>query len=208
MNGLLGNNAPTDSGRYDNFKAELVLIAASTGGPPALEYILAFLTPDITAPIIIVQHIPQYFIEMLVLNFGAKSSLKVKVAELGEVPAPATVYIAPGGVHLGIDKSNRFIVDDSPPIHGIRPAADRLFESVADNFMGRRVLAIVLTGMGSDGKKGLMHLKSKKDCYAIAQSESTCVVYGMPKVVVDAGMADKICELDFIPNEINFLAKK
>jgi len=187
------------------FRAEIVLIAASTGGPLALNNILPNLREDFPVPVMIVQHIPSYFTETLAHHLNNKSRIKVKIAENWETVTAGTVYLAPGGMHMILNTENKIELDDSPPISGLRPAADVLFESVAKSFSGSKVLAVILTGMGSDGKKGLASLKAKKDCYCLAQSEETCVVYGMPRCAVESGLADKVLDLDKISQEIKRL---
>jgi len=184
------------------FRPQIILFAASTGGPRALEAIIPSLRPDIPVPILVVQHMPPHFIETLAGRLDNKSKLNVKVASDGETISSGTVYIAPGGVHMRLNSDNELYLDDSPPLNGVRPAADALFESVADDFTGSRILAVILTGMGQDSQKGLIKLKDKKKCYCLAQSEKTCVVYGMPRAAVEEGLADKIVDLDHIVDEI------
>jgi len=184
------------------FRPQLILIAASTGGPRALETVIPALRSEIPVPILIVQHMPPHFIETLTERLNSKSEIKVKVAENGEKIKGGTVYMAPGGVHMRLNADNEVYLDDSPPINGVRPAADALFDSVAEDFSGLRVLTIVLTGMGQDSMKGIIKLKEKKKCYCIAQSKNTCVVYGMPRAAVEEGLADKISDLDQIAAEI------
>ena len=146
---------------------------------------------------------PPHFIETLAGRLNSKSTLPVKVAEDGEKIKGGIVYLAPGGVHMRLNSENELYLDDSPPLNGVRPAADALFESIAEDFAGIRVLTIVLTGMGHDSLRGLIKLKDKKRCYCIAQSEKTCVVYGMPRVVVEEGLVDKILDLEKIAAEID-----
>ncbi|MCL2758719.1 MAG: response regulator [Treponema sp.] len=189
----------------NTFNPEIVLIAASTGGPLALNNILPNLQKDFPVPILIVQHIPSYFTETLAQHLDKKSKLNVKIAQDRETIKAGTVYLAPGGLHMKLNSKNNIRLDDSPPIGGLRPAADILFESVAKSFSGTRVLVVILTGMGSDGKRGLVSLKAKRDCYCITQSEDTCVVYGMPRCAVESGLADKILDLDKIYCELESL---
>jgi len=184
------------------FHPGIVLIAASTGGPIALETIITQLRKDFPVPILVVQHIPSYITENLAQNLNQKSKIYVKVAEDRETISPGTVYFAPGGAHMKLDSKNKICLDDSPPRSGVRPAADVLFESVAEKFAGSMVLTVLLTGMGSDGKDGLVKLKEKKICFCLVQSEKTCVVYGMPRAAVEEGLADKILDLDLISSEI------
>ncbi|MCL2440569.1 MAG: CheB methylesterase domain-containing protein [Treponema sp.] len=198
------------SKNINNFRPEIILIAASTGGPTALEKILAKIHVDFPAPILIIQHNPAYFLQTLAKRLNRVCRLRVKIAENRETISAGTAYIAPDGLHLKISTKNRFFFDDSPPVNGIRPAADVLFESVADNFYGHDVLVIILTGMGNDGKEGLARLKEKKTCFCLVQSEKTCVIYGMPKAAADDGLADKILDLEDIPLEMenfNYLRK-
>jgi len=184
------------------FRPQIILFAASTGGPRALETILPALDPDIPVPILIVQHMPPHFIDTLTGRLEHKSKIRVKVADDGEKAVGGTVYMAPGGDHMRLNSDYVLYLDDSPPLNGVRPAADALFESVADDFEGSRILAVILTGMGHDSRKGLIRLKDKKKCYCLAQSERTCVVYGMPRSVVEDGLADKIVDLDQMVQEI------
>ena len=187
---------------HRGFRPEIVLVASSTGGPFALEEILSNLGTQFPPPILIVQHMLAHFTEILAQNLDMKSQLRVKVAESGELILDGSVYIAPGGVHMKLDMENRICLDDSPMINGVKPAADALFSSVAESFAGSKVLAIVLTGMGRDGEGGLALLKKKKDCICLAQSERTCTVYGMPRVVAECGLADMVLDLDEIPREM------
>jgi len=187
------------------FSPEMILFAVSTGGPQALQHVFSKLSGNISIPILIVQHIPGHFTEILAGNLNQKSKLDIKVAENRERVEPGTVYLAPGNVHMKLDKKNRVYFDDSPPVHGIRPSADVLFESIVDSFTVNRVLVVIMTGMGNDGTKGLSLLKEKRVCYCIAQSENTCVVYGMPRTAVESGFVDKIVDLDDIASEIEGL---
>ena len=184
------------------FSPDIVLIAASTGGPIALEAVISQLRRDFPVPILIVQHIPMNFTENLARNLNHKSKIKVKVAENDETISAGTAYIAPGGAHMMLDKRQKIYLDDSPPRSGVRPAADVLFESVAANFTGSGILVVILTGMGSDGKEGLKRLKEKRECCCLVQSEETCVVYGMPRAVTENNLADWILDLDMISSKI------
>jgi len=198
----------TPSSESISFSPDMILIAASTGGPSALEFIITELPASLTVPIVIIQHMPEHFIGTMAQNMNRKSKLKVKVAEDNEIVSAGTVYVAPGGVHTRLGIRRKIALDDSAPIGGLRPAADVLFESVSDTIAVKKVLVVILTGMGSDGCEGLRKLKSKKDCYCIIQSEQTCVVYGMPRVVEEAGLADKILDLDQISTAIEAVAGK
>jgi len=194
-----------ETSKKNTVRPDIVLIAASTGGPLALNSILSNLRNDFPVPILIVQHIPSFFTETLAQHLDTKSPLKVKIAQDRETAQAGTVYLAPGGMHMKLNAKNNIRLDDSPPIGGLRPAADVLFESVAKSFSGSRVLVVILTGMGSDGKKGLASLKAKRDCYCLAQSEETCVVYGMPRCAVESGLADRVLDLENMYYEIESL---
>ena len=198
--------AKTEKTGKNIFRPEIVLIAASTGGPAALETVITKLRKDFPIPILVVQHMPPHFVETFARDLAHRSQLRVKVAEHRETVAAETVYIAPGGLHMKLDTENKIYFDGSPPINGLRPAADKLFESIAESFGGSGVLAVILTGMGCDGEKGIARLKEKRDCFCVAQSEKTCVVYGMPRAVVESGFADKILDLEKISVEIETLA--
>ena len=184
------------------FKPGIVLIAASTGGPLALEKILPKLSAGFPVPILVVQHMLMQFTETLAYNLDQKTRLNVKVAENGDSLKAGIIYIAPGGAHMKLGADARIILEDSPAINGVKPAADVLFESVADTYNGSGVLAVILTGMGHDGERGLALLKDKQECFCLTQSEETCVVYGMPRAAVESGNADKVVDLDRIAHEL------
>jgi two-component system chemotaxis response regulator CheB len=188
---------------------ELILIGVSTGGPIALAQLLPSIPADIGVPILIVQHMPPIFTKSLADSLAAKCSVRVREAIHGECPEANTVYIAPGGrqMRLGKGAENRPVIEltDDPPENNCRPAADYLFRSAANHFPGR-AMAVILTGMGSDGSLGLRLLK-RHGCYVIAQDEASCVVYGMPKAAVDAGVADVVLPLNSIASRIAAVVK-
>jgi two-component system chemotaxis response regulator CheB len=185
-------------------KPEMVLIGVSTGGPVALAHLLPSIPRNIGVPILIVQHMPPIFTKSLAESLDSKCVVRVREAVHGEFPEPNNAYIAPGGrqMRVGMDAGNRPVLEltDDPPENNCRPAVDYLFRSAANNFPGRS-MAVILTGMGSDGTLGLRLLK-RHGCFVIAQDEATCVVYGMPKAAVDAGVADTILPLNAIANRI------
>ncbi len=186
---------------------ELIAIGVSTGGPKALGKLLPDLSEKLP-PILIVQHMPPLFTKSLADNLNKYAQLSVKEAEDGETIQPGTVYIAPGGRHMVIRKAGssfKIGLNDAPPENSCRPSVDVLFRSIAGQFPSGRTLSIILTGMGSDGFKGTRSLK-RKGTYCIAQNEASCVVYGMPKCVVDQGLADEVLPLDAIAKRINTLA--
>jgi len=190
-------------------KPEAVLVGVSTGGPNALAALVPALPADLGIPVLIVQHMPPLFTRTLAENLAAKSALRVREAENGEAAEPNTVYIAPGGRHMrlaaGSDGTMRIQITDDPPENNCRPAVDYLFRSAANHFPGR-CLAVILTGMGSDGALGLRLLK-RRGCVVIAQDEATSVVYGMPKAAFDAGVVDHLLPLDKIAGRIADIAR-
>lgn len=186
-------------------KSEIVAIGISTGGPNALTQMLPQLPSDLGVPVVIVQHMPPVFTKSLATSLDKKCALTVKEAEDGESLKNNTVYIAPGGKQMRLvaaaDGKNRLVkITNDPPENSCKPAVDYLFRSVADYYVGRTT-AVIMTGMGSDGTKGLDLLKSK-GAHIIAQNEATCVVYGMPKAPIDKGYADVVAPLNKIAGEI------
>lgn len=186
-------------------KAEIIAIGISTGGPNALSHMLPKLPGNLGVPIVIVQHMPPVFTKSLANSLNKKCALSVKEAENGENILPNTVYIAPGGKQMkliaGNDGTNRRIkITDDPPENSCKPSVDYLFRSVGDYYVGRTT-AVIMTGMGSDGTKGLEVLKNKA-AYIIGQDEKSCVVYGMPKTPAELGYLDLVVPLNKIAEEI------
>ena len=176
---------------------DLVAIGVSTGGPPAVQKVLSVLPKDFPAGILIAQHMPAAFTGPFAKRLDSVCQITVKEAEDGERLQHGVAYVAPGGKHLRLDQKVSRIdvrVVEEPREALYKPSATVLFESVAAG-VGRRGLGVVLTGMGSDGLEGMKTLKAKGG-RALAQSDSTCVVYGMPKAIVDAGLADEIVDID------------
>lgn len=197
--------APADRPGKRVVGADLVVIASSTGGPVALETICAKLPAGFDRPILVVQHMPPEFTKKLAQWLDKKCQLPVVEAADGDKVAPGRIMIAPGGVHMTVARrgAESFIgLENTPPVNGVRPAADVLFRSVAGAWRGKRVLAVILTGMGSDGTEGVREMKRACDCYCMVQSEKTCVVYGMPQSAVNAGLADDVQGLGDIPAHI------
>lgn len=185
-------------------RPEMVLIGVSTGGPNALAILLPMLPGKLGVPLFIVQHMPPLFTQSLAENLAGKCALSVREAAHGESANPDTIYIAPGGKQMrlapGSDNRPEIQITDDPPENNCRPAVDYLFRSAANHFPGR-ALAVILTGMGSDGTLGLRLLK-RHHCIALAQDEASCVVYGMPKSAVDAGVVDEVLPLDIMAARI------
>ena len=181
-------------------QARVVAIAASTGGPAALQQVLAGLPGDFQPPILVVQHIADGFVEGLVTWLNALCSLKVKVAVHGEALLPHTVYVAPDGSHLGLQGRGRILLSQAAPIGGFRPSATFLFESVTKAF-GASSLHVILTGMGQDGLSGLRSARAA-GARIIAQDEASSVVFGMPGAAVEAGLADSVVPLTAVAGEL------
>jgi len=186
-------------------KSEIVAIGISTGGPNALARMMPMLPGDLGVPIVIVQHMPAVFTKSLANSLDAKCALTVKEAQDGEFLQANIAYIAPGGKQMKLaaaaDGTNRQIkITNDPPENSCRPSADYLFRSVADYYVGRTT-AVIMTGMGSDGTKGLQILK-QKGALVIGQNEATCVVYGMPRAPAELGLTDVVAPLDRIAAEI------
>jgi two-component system, chemotaxis family, protein-glutamate methylesterase/glutaminase len=173
--------------------AQVVAIAASTGGPAALHVILTALPATFPVPILIVQHLARGFSAGFASWLDHASPLRVKLAEEGEALRPGWVYIAEDD-HLCVSRTRKVHLSNAPPVGGFRPSGTPLFESVAAAF-GRHALAIILTGMGRDGVEGLRAIREAGG-RTIAESEVTAVVYGMPAAAVQAGLADFVLPLD------------
>lgn len=184
---------------------KLVAIASSTGGPKALQSVIPFLPEDLQAPVLIVQHMPKGFTASLAERLDSLSEISVCEAADGEVLENGRVYLAMGGKHMNIttNASGKYTVrySDEPPREGVKPCANYMYESLRDSRF-EQVVCVVLTGMGADGTQGIRNLKDKKQTVVIAQEQSTCAVYGMPKSVVGAGLSDKILPLEQIAQEI------
>lgn len=182
----------------------IVAIAASTGGPAALQRILADLPVDFPLPILAVQHIAHGFISGMVDWLNSISSLKVRVATDGQRLLPHTVYFASDDRHLGLSSRSVLLVSDSEPLEGFRPSANYLFSSVARHY-GSSAVGVVLTGMGRDGTEGLGDLH-KAGGRVIAQDEATSVVFGMPGSAIAAGAVHETLPLQDIASRLTSLA--
>jgi two-component system chemotaxis response regulator CheB len=183
----------------------LVAIAASTGGPTVLRQILARLPADLAVPVIIVQHIARGFTPALVGWLATGCSLRVKVAEDGEALCAGTVFLGPDERQLGV-RDGVIALSDVPAVGGFRPAATYLFESAADSY-GRDVVGVVLTGMGADGVDGLRRIRAAGG-RVLAQDEESCVVFGMPREAIRAGVVDSVLSPEAIADQIVMLARR
>lgn len=177
---------------------KVVAIAASTGGPPALERVFSGLSADLPAAYVVVQHLPEGFTKSLVDRLGRTTDIAVVEGTPNTPLRPGTAYIAPAGTgHMTVTRHGdvgRVRIDDGLPIHGVKPAADPLIESVARAY-GAATIGVVLTGMGSDGADGLVAIKGSGGL-TIVQDEASSVVWGMPGAAVKRGAAQQVLPLD------------
>lgn len=188
-----------------------ILIGVSTGGPKALAEILPPLCEQVDVPIFVVQHMPPTFTESLARSLDSKCRYTVIEAGHNNIARPIHVYIAPGGRHMELvgekaSKQVRIKINDDPPLKGCRPSVDVLFESAAKIY-GKNSIAVILTGMGTDGTAGAEILKSK-GARIIAQDEKSSVVWGMPGSIINSGLADNVISLAEIPQAIVTMMKK
>lgn len=187
---------------------KIIAIGTSTGGPRALQSVIPYLPGDLPASIVIVQHMPQGFTRTLAKRLNDLSEFTVKEAEDKELLRAGFAYIAPGDKHLVLvnDKNGIMIqLDESAPVSGHRPSVDKMLYSLEKTEMSN-IIGVIMTGMGNDGAKGFNELKMKRNIKIIAQDEKSCIVYGMPRAVVEMGIADSIVSLQQIPKEIlNFM---
>ena len=187
-------------------KNKLVALACSTGGPKALQSVIPYLPKNLDAPVVLVQHMPPGFTKSMADRLNDLSQIRVKEAINSERLAKGCVYIAPGGKHLKVSKSpdgtNRIVLDgDTPAIGGLKPCANLMYDSLtATNY--DEIICVVLTGMGADGTNGILSLGRTKPIRVIAQNEATCVVYGMPKAIYEAGVVDEIVPLNDVAQTI------
>lgn len=180
----------------------IVCIGASTGGTEALKTVLTAL-PAYSPGIVIVQHMPEGFTAAFAKRLDGLCEIAVKEAEDGDEVLPGRALIAPGSHHMlvrRIGSGFRVSIQDGPLVSRHRPSVDVLFRSAAQ-YAGANALGIILTGMGDDGAKGLFEMK-QAGAHTIAQNEATCVVFGMPRIAIEAGAANKILPLDLIAPEI------
>jgi two-component system, chemotaxis family, protein-glutamate methylesterase/glutaminase len=176
---------------------KVVAIGISTGGPQALEYLFSQLPGDFPGAIVVVQHMPDGFTEMFARRLDELSALRVKEAQSGDLLQAGRVLICPGSRHMKVKRlpmGDVVVLCDDPRVNGHRPSADVLFRSVAEEF-NTQAVGILMTGMGDDGAEGLGAVK-KAGGMTVAQSEDSCVVYGMPKAAIERGYATRVVALD------------
>jgi len=189
---------------------DVITIGVSTGGPNALTEVIPLLPADLSVPVFIVQHMPPMFTASLAEHLDKRSKLPVREAKEGEAVLPGHVYLAPGGKHMvvrraGEDRTPIIGLNENPPENSCRPSVDVLFRSLAAQYDGN-ILAVIMTGMGSDGCEGVRAMK-RKGCYCLTQTEESCVVYGMPLAVDEAGLSDDQVPLDRLAARIAHLVQ-
>ncbi|HHY34608.1 MAG TPA: chemotaxis response regulator protein-glutamate methylesterase [Firmicutes bacterium] len=182
----------------------LVLLGASTGGPQALEEIMAGIDPGVSG--IIVQHMPAGFTSSLARRLDSVSKLRVEEAFDGQQLEKGKVIVAKGGYHLRLSSPTAVFLDDGSPVHGVRPSVDVAIED-ASRFWGPKLIIAILTGMGFDGARGARTAK-KAGARVLVQDESTSVVWGMPRATMELGSADVVLPIEAIAPAINTLVKE
>ncbi len=181
----------------------VVAIGISTGGPNALQYLLPQLPPEFPGCILVVQHMPEGFTEMFAKRLDEICAVRVKEAQSGDLLLGGRVLICPGNRHLKVKKlplGNVAVLADEAAVHGHRPSVDVLFRSVAEEF-GPQSMAVIMTGMGDDGASGMGAVRAAGGM-TIAQSEESCVVFGMPKAAIDRGYVTRVVHLEDLPNTL------
>jgi len=178
---------------------KIISIAASTGGPAAVAYVLRNI-PENTPPILVVQHMQKGMTKLFSEGLNQECKIKVKEAEEGDVVQEGLALIAPGGFHMLVAKNGKINLTTSPPVNYVRPSADVMMKSAAKTYAAKSI-GVILTGMGVDGAKGVEAIK-KKGGVTIAQDKKTCVVFGMPDAAIKTGCVDFVTPLESIPKEI------
>ena len=181
----------------------VIAIGVSTGGPNALQYLFSQLPAQVPGSILVVQHMPDGFTEMFAKRLDETCAIRVKEAQSGDLLLAGRVLICPGNRHLKVKKlplGNVAVLAEEAPVHGHRPSVDVLFRSVAAEF-GSQAVAVIMTGMGDDGASGMGAVRAAGGV-TIAQSEESCVVYGMPKAAIDRGYVTRVVHLEDLPNTL------
>jgi two-component system chemotaxis response regulator CheB len=196
---VLGLPSPEkiSTGKTAHAPNKLVAIGISTGGPQALEFLLAQLPADFPGSIVVVQHMPEGFTDMFARRLDELCSLRVKEAQSGDMLLAGRVLICPGSRHMRVKRlamGDLVVLNEDERVNGHRPSVDVLFRSVAEEY-GSLAVAVLMTGMGDDGAQGLGAVKQAGGM-TIAQSEESCVVFGMPKAAIERGYATRVVSLD------------
>lgn len=186
-----------------NPPTRVVAIGVSTGGPNALQYLLSQLPGDFPGTLVVVQHMPEGFTEMFARRLDETCAISVKEAQSGDLLIAGRALICPGSRHLKVKRlplGDVAVLSDEPRVNGHRPSADVLFKSVAEEY-GPKGLALIMTGMGDDGAQGMGAVKAAGGM-TIAQSEDSCVVFGMPKAAIDRGFAIRVVGLEALAHTL------
>jgi two-component system, chemotaxis family, protein-glutamate methylesterase/glutaminase len=193
---LVSRRAPRSTPRPMPAGLRVVVIASSTGGPAALVRLLPRIELGDKAALLVVQHMSAGFTAALAEQLGEKAGFPVTEAKKGDELRAGKAFVAPGGLHLVVERNAKLSLSDAAPVHGVRPAADVTLQSVAQVF-GARAVGVVLTGMGRDGAMGLAAIKAAGG-RTVAQDKASSTVYGMPKAAVEMGVVDDVLALDLI----------
>lgn len=177
-----------------------VVISISTGGPASLNSVIPYIPANLNARFLVIQHMPAKFTEALAERLNKISLTQVSEAKDGEEIKVGNIYIAPGNYHMCINSHNKVVLNQGPTVCGVRPSANVTLKSCVEVY-GKDIISVVMTGMGNDGTDGTVLVKQQGG-YCIAQDEQTSVIYGMPKSVVKAGLADEIVPLQQIADRI------
>jgi two-component system chemotaxis response regulator CheB len=184
----------------------VVAIGVSTGGPHALQYLFSQLPPEFPGSILVTQHMPDGFTEMFAKRLDESCAIRVKEAQSGDLLLAGRALICPGNRHLKVKRlplGNVAVLADEPRVNGHRPSVDVLFRSVAEEF-GSQSVAVLMTGMGEDGASGMGAVRAAGGM-TIAQSEESCVVFGMPKAAIERGYVVRIVDLEALPGALQVL---
>ncbi len=179
----------------------IVAIGVSTGGPNALQYLFSQLPVEFSGSILVVQHMPDGFTELFAKRLDDCCPIRVKEAQSGDLLVAGRALICPGNRHMKVRKmplGNVAVLAEDAPVNGHRPSVDVLFHSVAEEF-GPQAMAVLMTGMGEDGAAGLGEIRAAGG-FTVAQSQETCVVFGMPKAAIERGYALRIADLQDLPH--------
>ncbi|MBT9172593.1 MAG: Chemotaxis response regulator protein-glutamate methylesterase [Syntrophomonadaceae bacterium] len=184
----------------------VVAVAASTGGPRALESIMTALPGNLAAAVLVTQHMPPVFTKALAERLNKLSALEIKEAENGEPLLNGKVYVAPGNFHLEVDSRHCTRLTQSPPVEYVRPSATVMMRTVAEVYKSH-ALGVILTGMGKDGKEGIAAIK-RQGGVTLAQDEATSVIFSMPKAAIQAGVVDRVLPLGELPGMVIALCRR
>ncbi len=183
--------------------SRVVVIGISTGGPQALQHVLSQLPGEFPGSIVVVQHMPENFTEMFSRRLDEVCAIRVKEAQSGDMLLAGRVLVCPGNRHVRVKRmplGDVVVLSDEPRVNGHRPSVDVLFRSAAAEF-GQEALALIMTGMGDDGAEGMGAVRAAGGM-TIAQSEDSCVVYGMPKTAIERGYATQVVPLDALADAL------